>query len=192
MKKLFYSFIILSSCIYLQACKQDNSNIEIVAKNFGGEYTLVNQDNIEVTDKDFENKYRLIYFGFTFCPAICPTELQRISTILNKLPEDIANKITPIFITIDPQRDTVQAMKSYVDLFHPRMVGLTGTQAQIDVVKDGYKIYAAKVKDDTMTEYTMDHSSFIYFMGPENTLYKIFKMDDSTDYMIEQIQNYIQ
>lgn len=168
-----------------------NKNIDgIVAADFGGEFTLVNQEGKEVTDKDFENDYRLIYFGFTYCPAICPTELQRIAALLKSL-GDVGDKITPIFITVDPERDTVVTMKNYVEQFHPRFIGLTGTPQQIDVVKKAYKIYAAKVKEEGMSDYTVDHSSFIYFMGPNNDLIRIFKPDDSQEEMMKIIRAYV-
>ncbi len=163
-----------------QISQEQNKNASFVtATNFGGPFTLVNQDNKIVTEKDFEGRWRLIYFGFTYCPAICPTELQRITGILHDLEND-ADQITPIFISVDPQRDTVDVMKNYISLFHPRLMGLTGSMAQVEEVKKSYKIYAAKVKDDTMTEYTVDHSSFIYFMNPNNDLVRIFRIEDST------------
>lgn len=162
----------------------------IVAKNFGGAFELTNHLGEIVTDKDFSNQYRLIYFGFTYCPAICPTELQKITMALNELGVK-GEKIKPIFITVDPERDTVEVMKEYVSLFHPNLVGLTGTPKQIEKAKNAYKVYAAKVKDDTMQEYTMDHSSFIYFMGPDDTLYYIFKIDDTAEDMVERIKKYL-
>lgn len=162
----------------------------VAAKNFGGDFSLTNHLGQPVTQDDFKNQYRLVYFGFTYCPAICPTELQRIASILKGL-GDKGEKIQPIFITIDPERDTVDVMKNYVEMFHPRMIGLTGTPEQINDIKKSYKIYAAKVKEEGMSDYTMDHSSFIYFMGPNDTLYRIFKMDDNVDDMVNIIQNYI-
>lgn len=165
-------------------------NKNIVSKNFGGPFTLTDHTGKPVTDQDYEGQYRLIYFGFTYCPAICPTELQRINNVLKDLGED-GQKIQPLFITIDPERDTVEVMKNYVELFHPRLIGLTGTQAQIDQVKKAYKIYAAKVQDETMSDYTMDHSSFIYFLDPDDTLIRIFKMDDSVKYMVDTVQNFL-
>ena len=158
----------------------------MVSENFGGPFTLTNQNGETVTQEDFENEYRLIYFGFTYCPAICPTELQKISTALNEL-GDKGDDITPVFITVDPERDTVDVMRQYVELFHPNMVGLTGTIEQIEQAKKSYKIYAAKVKDDTMSDYTMDHSSFIYFIDNQNNLLRIFKVDDTA----EDITRYI-
>ena len=163
---------------------------KIVSKNFGGDFTLINQDGETVTQDDFNNQYRLIYFGFTYCPAICPTELQKMSKVLTLL-GDKGEEITPIFITVDPERDTVETMKQYVELFHPRLVGLTGTPEQIKTVKKAYKIYAAKVKEEGMNDYTMDHSSFIYFLDPDNNLLRIFKTDDTADDMTNTINQYM-
>lgn len=159
----------------------------VVAKNFGGDFTLIDQDGKTVTQDDFKGKYRLIYFGFTYCPAICPTELQKITSVLNQL-GDKGTQIQPIFVTVDPERDTPAVMKQYISLFHPRLVGLSGSQAQIDIAKKAYKIYANKVQDETMSDYTMDHSSFIYFIDPEDTLLRIFKIDDSADNMKKYIE----
>ena len=160
-------------------------------QTFGGAYSLTNHLGERVTNEDFAQSYKLIYFGFTFCPAICPTELNRMTQVLNNLPDDVANQIQPIFITIDPERDTVEAMKNYVGLFHSRFIGLTGTAEEINHVKDIYKIYANKVQDETMSDYTMDHSSYIYFIGPNEELIQIFKMDDSIDFIKEKIQKSI-
>lgn len=162
----------------------------IVSKNFGGPYTLVDHTGKQVTDQDFKDQYRLIYFGFTYCPAICPTELQRISQVLDNLGE-AGNKIQPIFISVDPERDTVDVMKNYISLFHPRLIGLTGTVEQVETIKKAYKIYAAKVQDETMSDYTVDHSSFIYFMGPDDTLIRIFKMDDSIEHITSIINQFL-
>jgi protein SCO1/2 len=162
----------------------------VVAEDFGGPFTLQNQDGETVTQEDFEGEYRLIYFGFTYCPAICPTELQKISAALKQLGEKGEN-ILPVFISVDPERDTIQVMKNYVEMFHPRLVGLTGTVQQVEQAKKSYKIYSAKVKDDTMTEYTVDHSSFIYFMNPEGDLLRIFKTEDTAEDMVNVIRQYM-
>lgn len=158
----------------------------IVAENFGGDFTLTNHLGEKVTQDDFRDQWRLIYFGFTYCPAICPTELQKIASALSLL-GDTGDRVTPIFISVDPERDTVNVMKQYISLFHPRLIGLTGTVQQVDQAKNGYKVYSAKVQDETMSDYTVDHSSFIYFMGPGDTLYRIFKMDDTAKEMAAYI-----
>jgi cytochrome oxidase Cu insertion factor (SCO1/SenC/PrrC family) len=158
----------------------------IVAENFGGPFTLTDYAGHTVTDKDFSGRYRLIYFGFTYCPAICPTELAKISQTMKLLGDD-ADKITPMFITIDPERDTPDVVAKYVTMFDPRFVGLTGTPEQIKQVAGEYKIYFAKVEDPALTDYTMDHSSFIYFMDPDDNLLAIYRADDTAEKMATEI-----
>ncbi len=154
--------------------------IAVTGDAFGGPFTLTDHNGKAVTEKDFAGKYRMIYFGFTFCPAICPTELSKMTAALNKM-GDAGKQITPIFITVDPERDTPEKMKSYVSMFHPTLVGLTGTPEQIKAVTREYKIYAAKVEDPQLSEYTMDHTSWIMLMAPDDRLLRIFKADDSAD-----------
>lgn len=197
MKKRFIRIIIALTLALIVAAtiagyqvhkEQNQADNFVTAKNFGGPFTLINQDNKTVTEADFEGSWRLIYFGFTYCPAICPTELQKMTGVLNDLGDD-AETITPIFISVDPERDTVEVMKNYTSLFHPRLIGLTGSLAQVEEAKKSYKIYAAKVKDDTMTEYTVDHSSFIYFMNPNNDLVRIFKIEDDAEQVKKGIKS---
>ena len=188
--KLLLSFVIglaLASLISVYQIKSERSKQNVVAKNFGGEFTLTDHTGKQVTDKDFAGQYRLIYFGFTYCPAICPTELQRMSSILNALGDE-GEGIQSIFITVDPERDNAEIMKNYVVQFHPRLIGLTGTPEQIETAKKAYKIYAAKVQDETMSDYTMDHSSFIYFIDPDDNLLRIFKINDSVETMTNVIR----
>lgn len=157
---------------------------------FGGPFTLTDHHGKTVTDKDYADQYRLIYFGFTYCPAICPTELSKMTTTLNQLGEK-SRHVKPVFITVDPERDTVEKMASYVSLFHPSFTGLTGTPEQIAKTLKDYKIYAAKREDESMTEYTMDHSSFIYFIAPDGRLLHIFKIQDDADMMTQTISEWL-
>lgn len=168
--------------------KKSNSQSEyvpMVAPNIGGPFTLQNQDGKTVTEKDYANKYLLIYFGFASCPAICPTELQKMTEAYQALPKPWQDRIQPVFITIDPERDTPAILKNYVELFMPQMVGLTGTTDQIDTVKKAYKVYGAKVPEGD--SYTMDHSSFIYFMGLGGKPLAMFKTSDTAEKMAKTI-----
>ena len=159
----------------------------LVAPGIGGKFTLVNQDGKTVTEKDFANKYLLIYFGFTYCPAICPTELQKMTEAFYALPKAWQDRIQPIFITIDPERDTPEAIKNYVGLFMPELIGLTGNKDQIEAVKKAYKVYGVKAPEgDT---YTMDHSSFIYYMNMNNEPLAMFKTSDTADKMATTIKS---
>ena len=178
--------LIASQQVQKETASQQAGDEPSVPK-FGGPYNLTNHLGETVDETTYQGKYRLIYFGFTYCPAICPTELQKISLVLNKLGDE-AEKITPLFITVDPERDDVDVMREYVKLFHPSVIGLTGTPEQIKQAADGYKIYYAKQQDETMSDYTMDHSSFIYFLTPDDYLIYIFKIDDDAETMLDIIR----
>lgn len=130
----------------------------------GGPFALVNQDGKPVTDADYKGKLMLVYFGFTYCPDICPTDISIMSQAMAMLGADAA-KVAPIFITIDPERDTVKQMKSYLANFKPPVEGLTGDRKAIDAVIKAYKVYAQKVPRKDVNDYTMDHSAFMYVMG---------------------------
>jgi protein SCO1/2 len=139
-----------------------------------GRFELVDDEGQTVTESAFEGDYMLVYFGYTFCPDICPTELAKMSAALElfetSAPER-AEKVVPIFVSVDPERDTQAALKDYSDYFHPRLVSLTGTPAQLKAVAQTYKVYFAKVYPDERAretnEYLIDHSSQIYLIGPD-------------------------
>ena len=133
----------------------------------GGPFTLVNHKGETVTDKSFRGQYMLVYFGYTFCPDVCPAELAVISDALEILGTKAA-RVTPVFITIDPQRDSVEQMAEYVSNFDKRMVGLTGTPEQIKAAAKAYRVYFRKARDESSSAaYVMDHSSIIFLMGPQ-------------------------
>jgi protein SCO1/2 len=134
----------------------------------GGPYTLTDQNGKAVSSTDFHGKYQLIYFGYSFCPDVCPTTLGVISQALDQIGVD-QNRIVPIFITIDPERDTPSVLNKYMAAFGPRFVGLTGTQTQITAVEKEYRVYAKKQPLPT-GGYGMDHSSVIYLMGADGRL----------------------
>lgn len=136
----------------------------------GGPFELVDQEGHTVTEADFAGQYTLVYFGFTYCPDICPTALWEMTQALDMLAEEDpakAEKVTPVFITVDPERDDVEAMKAYAEHFHPRLVALTGTPDRIAEAAREYRVYYKKVEDASASTYLMDHSGFIYLMGPD-------------------------
>ena len=139
----------------------------------GGPFTLVDQTGKSITDKDFRGKYMLIFFGYTYCPDVCPTELQVMMAAIDTLGPRAA-EVQPIFITIDPDRDTSEVMQSYVENFGPSLVGLTGTAEQIAQVAKAYRVYYAKSGNTKTQDYLMDHSSIIYLMGPDGHFVKHF------------------
>ena len=154
----------------------------------GGPFALVDPAGKTVTDADFRGRWMLVYFGYTFCPDVCPTELQAVAASLDKL-GPLARKVSPIFITVDPERDTPAAMGEYVKLFDDRLVGLSGTQTQITVALRAYRVYAVKSDSKTTTSYLMDHSSFLYLMGPDGKLRTLFKPGTSGDEIAATIRS---
>lgn len=155
----------------------------------GGSFNgLLDQNGKAVRDAQFAGKYKLVFFGFTYCPSICPTELQKNVTALKTLSPSARARLTPVFITIDPARDTPAALKTYLAMFSKDIVGLTGTQAQIDTVVKDWKIYATRVQTPEMTTYTMDHSTFTYFIGPDGALIEVFRMAQGADILAETLK----
>jgi cytochrome oxidase Cu insertion factor (SCO1/SenC/PrrC family) len=185
---VFYQSHAPQNAIALNKRDHDAVGIPVQGIDLGGSYTLVNQNGETVTDQTYANVYKFIYFGFTYCPAICPTELQKITRVMNALPPETAAKIQPLFITIDPERDTPDVMREYVSLFDERLVGLTGTPEQIDVVKKAYKIYARKVHEPDMSDYTMDHSSYLYLMSPDDKLIGLYRIEDKVNFVTNDIR----
>jgi len=133
--------------------------------SLGGPFTLVNQEGRNVTQADFKGQLMVAYFGYTFCPDVCPTELGGIASAMDLLTPEEAARVTPALFTIDPERDTPDQLKAYVTNFHPRMVGLTGTPEQVAEVARRFRVFYAKVERPEISEYLMDHSSFIYLIG---------------------------
>lgn len=133
----------------------------------GGPFTLVDGDGRTVTDQDFRGKWMLIYFGYTFCPDVCPTSLSVVASALDKLEPAQLDKVVPILISVDPARDTPAVIKDYAASFHPRLVGLTGSEEQVAAAKKAFKVYAARAKGGDDESYTVDHSSILYLMGPD-------------------------
>jgi cytochrome oxidase Cu insertion factor (SCO1/SenC/PrrC family) len=132
----------------------------------GGPFTLTDHKGARVTDETFRGKYMLVSFGYTFCPDICPAELQLMSNAMELLGPK-AEKVTPIFVTIDPERDTVPQIASYIENFDPRMVGLTGTPEEVKEAASAYRVYYAKADGSAASGYLMDHSTFLYLMDPQ-------------------------
>ena len=132
----------------------------------GGPFSLIDDTGKRVTDKDFRGRYMLVLFGFTSCPDICPAGLQLMSAALESLGKK-ADRITPIFISVDPERDTPQKLAEYVKNFSPHLVGLTGTPEEAAAAAKAYKVYFKKVPNaDSPGDYGMDHTSIIYLMDP--------------------------
>lgn len=151
----------------------------------GGPFNLTNHLNQPVSDQDFQGKYRLMYFGYTYCPDICPMDLQIMADALDLLEPEILGQISPMFISVDPERDTFDVMATYVDYFHKDLIGLTGTVEQINAVKSEYRVYAAKADDSP--DYIVDHTSYTYLMDKNGTYLDHFNHAEDPEKMAAKI-----
>lgn len=169
-----------------------NEEIASGVPSIGGPFTLVNGDGKQVTDRDFLGRYMLIYFGYTFCPDVCPTTLGKMAAALDRLGER-GNRVQPLFITIDPKRDTPSVIRPYTTALSPRLVGLTGTTEEIARVEKEYRVYAAEHRTgDGPNDYTLDHSGIVYLMGPDGRFVAVIRPDDDANAMAAEIAKNLQ
>jgi protein SCO1/2 len=152
----------------------------------GGPFALIDHTGKPRTDADFRGRLLLVYFGFTYCPDICPADLQNVGLALDKL-GPTAEAVQPLFITVDPERDTPAHLAEYVTMFHPRLIALTGDAASIRKAADAYKVYYAKVMNEAGTDYTVDHTAFIYLMGADGRYLGFFPPSTEADRIAETI-----
>jgi protein SCO1/2 len=161
------------------------------AAAIGGPFTLQNGDGQPVTDQTFRGKVMLVYFGYTFCPDVCPTTLNDVAEAIDKLGPKAAS-VQPLFITVDPARDTVPVVKQYAAAFSPRLIGLTGTADQIAAVAHAYRVYyKVHVNGPAPGDYTMDHSSILYVMGPDGHFIGIIRADEGADAIATDLEKFL-
>ena len=159
-------------------------------ENIGGSFELIDHTGRKVTEKDFLGKYSLVFFGFTHCPYACPLGLSTIAATLNKL-DNISDKITPIFITIDPERDDQKRIAEFVVNFHKNLIGLTGTKKELEKTLNKYRGYSRKVQIEGQKDYLFDHSTIIYFMDEEGKFITHFSSEMGADEITKQIKKII-
>lgn len=170
----------------LQPDKEIASVIKPIS-SVGGAFELVSETGDTVTEATWPGKHKLVFFGFTHCPDVCPAGLEKMASALENVP-NLRQNIIPLFITVDPVRDTPEVMLEYTDLFDSEIIGLTGNQDQIDHVVDAYKVYAAKDAADESIPYQMQHSAYIYLMNPQNELLKVIGSETSVSEIVDVLK----
>ncbi len=155
----------------------------------GGPFDLIDPRGRATTDRDFLGRHMLIYFGYSSCPDVCPLDLKRMASALDILGAE-GKSVVPVFITIDPERDSSKRLGAYVRAFHPRMVGLTGSRAAIKAVTNAYKVFYRKA--DQGAEYLMDHTSFIYVIGPKGAVRSIIRAGAAPEIMARELRRLLQ
>ncbi len=157
----------------------------------GGPFTLQDGNGKSVTDRDFRGQYMLVYFGYTFCPDVCPTTLTAVADAMDKL-GPLAGHVRPVFITVDPARDTPAVVKQYAAAFGPRITGLTGTPQEIADVAKEYRVYYAEHRTGPGPgDYSMDHSSILYLMDPKGGFVAPVRADMSADEMAASLKKLV-
>ena len=178
----------------LAGCSGASEAPPLQGARIGGPFTLTDQDGRRVSDRDFAGKYRLIYFGYTYCPDICPTDVQTLMKGYRKLEKSdpgLAARIQPIFITIDPERDTPEKVKQFVRAFHPKLIGLTGSESEIAAVAKDYAIYYKKQAPAAGAEgYLMDHARQALLFGPQGEPIALVAQDKDADAVVADLERW--
>lgn len=189
-------FVSLAASLVLAACSPSTPAREappLAGARIGGPFTLTDQGGHTFTDRSFAGKYRIVYFGYTYCPDVCPRDAQNIGAglrLVERADPALGARIVPLFITVDPARDTPAVLEQFVRAFHPRMVGLTGSQAAIDAVAKEYGIYHHKGETTSGGGYMMDHTEATYLMSPDDKPLALLPSDKSPQAVADEIRRW--
>ena len=191
----FSKLLPLLVCALLVACSPGGDAAPpLEGARIGGPFTLTNQDGQRVSSDQFDGQYRLVYFGYTYCPDICPVDLQQIGLAMKQLEEsdpEVAKRVQPIFITTDPERDTPAVMKEYVAAFHPRLIGLTGTPEEIAAVSKSFGVYALKQENEGSSEYLVNHSRLAMLFGPKGEPIALLPHEDGANAIAAELKKWV-
>lgn len=187
--------LVLPACASEAPPGPSPDGVDLRGATIGGDFTLTSHTAKRVNWGDFAGKYRLVYFGFTYCPDICPTDIQRLGQGLRAFEQanpELGAKVQPIFITVDPERDSVAVMREFVGNFHPRLIGLTGTPAEIEAVKQAFGAQASK---DPPTRpdgnYNVSHTTFTYLFAPDGAPLGIIPTDKGASGVTAELAQWV-
>jgi protein SCO1 len=179
----------------LSACQPaGEAQAPLTGAKMGGPFSLINQNGKRMSERDFAGKYRLIYFGYTFCPDVCPTDVQKLMQgyrALEQSDKAKADRLQPIFISVDPARDTPPALKQFVSSFHPKLIGLTGSEAEVDKVAKAYGVYFERGTPNAQGVYLVNHSSNAVLYGPQGQPIAIIPQDKDAEAIAAELARWI-
>ncbi|MDI6653889.1 SCO family protein [Gluconobacter japonicus] len=191
-KKLVAPVVIIA-VLFLGAIGMRGIFLNRAAHALGGPYTLIDTHGRTITERQFQGRYTLIYFGYTHCIDVCPLTLETVTQALDLMGKE-AHHIVPLFITVDPSRDTPEIVADYVSHFSPEIVGLTGTESQIHAVIDSFHVMARRrgpSADHMSSGYLMDHSSVLYLMDGNNRLVSVLPVDTSPEEIATRLRRLV-
>jgi protein SCO1/2 len=189
------TLFLLAAAIPVAACQRAESEQgPLTGSSVGGPFSLIDQDGKRVRDTDFNGRYRLIYFGFANCPDVCPVDLQVMGAGLKQLEKrdaERARRIQPIFITVDPERDTPEVLKRYVANFHPRLIGLTGSMPEVEAAKKEFATWSEKGEAQPGGGYNVNHMRIIYLMDPAGAPVAIVPHDQGPEGVVTELDRWV-
>ena len=190
----------LSCALALAACSpsgtspSDPGEPPLAGARIGGAFTLTSQDGKSVSDTDFAGQYRIIYFGYTFCPDVCPVDVQNLMSglkLFEKADPAAAAKVQPLFITVDPERDTPAVLKQFTANFHPRLIGLTGSLEAIKQVASAYVVIFQKQASEDPKAYLVNHTRQAYLMGPKGEPVALLSQDGKPQVIADELAKWV-
>lgn len=191
--------LLASAALLLASCSpaQDSDTAEeapLAGATIGGDFTLTGEDDKPVSWHDFDGKYRTIYFGYAFCPDACPTDNQRAMAGLKKFETEhpeLGARIQPLFVSVDPARDTTEVLREFTDAFHPRLIGMTGDEDTLRKVASDFAVAYSKLEDQPGGGYLMDHSTVTYLFGPDGQPIALLPTDEGPDAVAAELAKWV-
>jgi protein SCO1 len=198
LKSMFHVTVLAAAALSLSACGKSSGDAAaprapLADAAIGGPFTLIDKDGKTVRWSDFDGRYRIVYFGYTFCPDACPTDMNVIGRALQKLEKShpaLTSRVVPLFITVDPERDTPQIVGQFAAAFSPRVIGLTGPRAEIDKTAKEFAVYSERGAA-TPGGYLINHSRTVYLMGPKGEPIAILPADQGPDAVAAEIVKWV-
>ena len=193
-----FSFLIAASLL-MAACSQadsasDSGEPPLAGAAIGGDFTLTSETGEPISFSDFDGQYRTIYFGYAFCPDVCPTDNQRAMAGLKRFEKEnpeLGAKVQPLFVSIDPQRDTPEVLTEFTDAFHPRLIGMTGSKEQLDKAASDFAVFYSKGEETSNGGYLMDHSNQTYLFGPDGQPLALLPTSDGPDAVAAELAKWV-
>lgn len=186
--------VLVAFLLALAGCSRPTETPPLEGARIGGPFTLVGENGAQVKNSSFDGKYRLVYFGYTFCPDVCPTDVQKLMKgyqLFEKEDAERAARIVPIFITVDPARDTPDVLKQWTDAFDPHLIGLTGTTAQIDAVAKQFAVYVKRKTPNKDGAYLVDHMRMALLMGPKGEPIALIPQDKDVQTIAAELDRWV-